>query len=36
MFNFAVMPLIVERRGEVENLQQELQGRCHDIEYAIE
>lgn len=30
-----VIPLIVERRGEVYQLQQDLQGKCYDMEYAI-
>lgn len=30
-----VMPLIVERRAEVENLQKDLQGRCYDLEYSL-
>lgn len=30
-----VMPMIVERRAEVEILQQDLQGRAYDMEYAI-
>lgn len=29
------MPMIVERRAEVENLQHELQGRCYDLEYSL-
>lgn len=30
-----VMPTIVERRGEVVQLQEDLQGHCYDMEYAI-
>ena len=30
-----VIPLIVERRAEVVQLQQDLQGKCYDMEYAI-
>lgn len=30
-----VLPLVVERRSEVEYLQQELQGKCYDLEYAV-
>jgi len=30
-----VLPLIVDRRAEVEYLQQELQGKCYDLEYAV-
>lgn len=30
-----VLPLIVDRRAEVVYLQQELQGRCYDLEYAL-
>ncbi|XP_058446990.1 BLOC-1-related complex subunit 8 homolog [Malaya genurostris] len=30
-----VIPLIVDRRGEVYQLQQDLQGKCYDMEYAI-
>lgn len=30
-----VMPMIVERRSEVENLQHDLQGRCYDLEYSL-
>lgn len=29
------MPMIVERRAEVENLKRELQGRCYDLEYSL-
>lgn len=29
------MPMIVERRAEVEELQQDLQGRCYDLEYSL-
>lgn len=29
------MPMIVDRRAEVEILQQDLQGRAYDMEYAI-
>lgn len=29
------MPMIVERRAEVENLQHDLQGRCYDLEYSL-
>lgn len=32
---FAVMPMIIERRAEVENLQYDLQGRCYDLEYTL-
>ncbi|XP_065091527.1 BLOC-1-related complex subunit 8 homolog [Ochlerotatus camptorhynchus] len=31
-----VIPLIVDRRGEVYQLQQDLQGKCYDMEYAIQ
>uniref|UniRef100_A0A182WFJ9 Uncharacterized protein n=1 Tax=Anopheles minimus TaxID=112268 RepID=A0A182WFJ9_9DIPT len=30
-----VIPLIVDRRAEVVQLQQDLQGKCYDMEYAI-
>ncbi|XP_055639470.1 BLOC-1-related complex subunit 8 homolog isoform X2 [Toxorhynchites rutilus septentrionalis] len=30
-----VIPLIVDRRAEVYQLQQDLQGKCYDMEYAI-
>ncbi|XP_055295952.1 BLOC-1-related complex subunit 8 homolog [Sitodiplosis mosellana] len=30
-----VMPMIVERRAEVEHLQRGLQGRCYDLEYSL-
>lgn len=30
-----VLPLIVERQAEVVQLQQDLQGKCYDLEYAI-
>jgi BLOC-1 related complex subunit 8 len=30
-----VTPLIVERRTDVIRLQQDLQGKCYDMEYAI-
>lgn len=30
-----VLPLIVERRSEVLQLQTELQGKCYDMEYGI-
>uniref|UniRef100_A0A336M300 CSON008649 protein n=1 Tax=Culicoides sonorensis TaxID=179676 RepID=A0A336M300_CULSO len=30
-----VLPLVVDRRSEVEVLQQELQGKCYDLEYAV-
>lgn len=30
-----VLPLVVDRRAEVEYLQQELQGKCYDLEYAV-
>uniref|UniRef100_A0A1B0CQW8 Protein MEF2BNB homolog n=2 Tax=Lutzomyia longipalpis TaxID=7200 RepID=A0A1B0CQW8_LUTLO len=30
-----VLPLIVDRRSEVVQLQQDLQGHCYDMEYAI-
>ncbi|XP_031622934.1 BLOC-1-related complex subunit 8 homolog [Contarinia nasturtii] len=30
-----VMPMIVERRADVENIQHELQGRCYDLEYSL-
>uniref|UniRef100_A0A182NTC6 Uncharacterized protein n=1 Tax=Anopheles dirus TaxID=7168 RepID=A0A182NTC6_9DIPT len=30
-----VIPLIVDRRAEVAQLQQDLQGKCYDMEYAI-
>lgn len=35
MFIYIVMPMIVDRRAEVEILQQDLQGRAYDMEYAI-
>ncbi|XP_062552769.1 BLOC-1-related complex subunit 8 homolog [Armigeres subalbatus] len=31
-----VIPLIVDRRGEVYQLQKDLQGKCYDMEYAIQ
>ncbi|EAT42770.1 AAEL005735-PA [Aedes aegypti] len=31
-----VIPLIVDRRAEVYQLQQDLQGKCYDMEYAIQ
>lgn len=34
-FFYKVMPMIVERRAEVEHLQHELQGRCYDLEYSL-
>lgn len=33
--NLEVMPMIVERRAEVETLQHSLQGRCYDLEYSL-
>lgn len=30
-----VLPLIVERKAEVQQLQQDLQGHCYDMEYAV-
>lgn len=33
--SFIVIPMIVDRRAEVEVLQQDLQGRAYDMEYAI-
>lgn len=35
MFLVLVMPMIVDRRAEVEQLQHELQGRCYDLEYSL-
>lgn len=29
------MPMIVERRAEVEHLKHDLQGRCYDLEYSL-
>lgn len=29
------MPMIVDRRAEVEHLQHDLQGRCYDLEYSL-
>lgn len=29
------MPMIIDRRAEVENLQHDLQGRCYDLEYTL-
>lgn len=30
-----VLPLIVDRKAEVQQLQQDLQGHCYDMEYAV-
>lgn len=30
-----VLPLIVDRKAEVQQLQQDLQGHCYDIDYAV-
>lgn len=30
-----VLPLIVDRKAEVLQLQQDLQGHCYDIDYAV-
>lgn len=30
-----VLPMIVDRKAEVLQLQQELQGHCYDMEYAV-
>lgn len=30
-----VLPMIVDRKAEVLQLQQDLQGHCYDMEYAV-
>ena len=29
------MPFMIEKRGEFVHLQEQLQGRCYDIDYAV-